>query len=146
MTAATNYLEAKILEHIFENAISGGSAYDTSSTTWYVSLHTADPTESGSFTNEQQTNADGARADYTRKQISFAAVNTAGDTVSISNTGAITFPQAAANYSAAITHIGISDASDAGNMIFKGALSTPKTVTSGDVFQINSGSLTITLD
>ena len=140
MTAATNYLEAKILEHIFENAISGGSPYDTSSITWYVSLHTADPTESGSFTN------DGASAAYTRKQISFAAVNTAGDTVSISNTGAITFPQATANYSAAITHIGISDASDAGNMIFKGALSTPKTVTSGDVFQINSGSLTITLD
>lgn len=146
MTAATNYLEAKVLEHIFQNAISGGSAYDTSSTTWYVSLHTQDPGETGAFTHEQQTNADGASAAYLRKAVNFAAVNTAGNTVSISNTGAVTFDQATANYDAQITHIGISDAADAGNMIFKGALSTPKTVTSGDVFQINSGSLTITLD
>lgn len=146
MTAATNYLEAKVLEHIFQNAISGGTAYDTSAITWYVGLHTADPGETGSFTNEQQTNADGASADYARQSVTFAAVSTVGNTVSISSNAAVTFPQAAADYDAQITHISVSDAVDGGNMIFKGALTTPKTVTSGDVFQINSGSLTIQLD
>jgi len=58
----------------------------------------------------------------------------------------VTFGQASADYPADITHIGMYDASTAGNLLFYGALATTKTVTSGDVFQINSGSLTITLD
>jgi hypothetical protein len=63
----------------------------------------------------------------------------------------VTFPQADADYDSAgsqgntITHIALLDASSSGNVLFYGALGTTKQVTNGDTFQINAGSLTISL-
>jgi 2-keto-4-pentenoate hydratase len=45
-----------------------------------------------------------------------------------------------------VTHIGIYDALTGGNLLFHGALTVPKTVTTGDTMQINAGALTITME
>jgi len=43
-----------------------------------------------------------------------------------------------------ITHFGIFDALTTGNLLVHGALTTSKTIDTGDVFKIASGSLTVT--
>ena len=83
---------------------------------------------------------------------SYARSN-ASDTLTFTVTGnsatnnqAIVFPQATANYDGEVTHIGIYDAKTGGNLLFHGALTVPKTVTTGDTMQINAGALTITME
>jgi hypothetical protein len=63
---------------------------------------------------------------------------------SCSNSGDITFPTATASWST-VTHIGIHDASSAGNLLYYTALDSSKTIDSGDIFKITSGNLTVTL-
>lgn len=135
MTAASNYLEDTLLKHIMASAGTNGADYDTASLSLFVSLHTGSPGEANDGANEISGN------DYARQSATFG--NVSGGSVSTNAT--ISFPQANGNYSANVTHIGIYDNANSGNLLFYGALSSPKTVTDGDVFQINSGSLTITL-
>ena len=112
------------------------------STDIYVSLHTGNPGEANDGANEISTST----TNYARQQVTFGDVTVAADVCSASSNVTVTFPQANVNYPANVTYIGMYDQSTAGNLMFYGALSTEKQVTSGDVFQINSGSLTITLD
>lgn len=139
-TDASNYLESQMLKHILQNASTNGAAYDTSATDLYVSLHTGSPGEANDGANEISGSG------YAREQVTFGDVTTAADVTSASSNVTVTFNQATSDYSADVTHIGIYDALTSGNLLFFTALSTAKTVTSGDVFQINSGSLSITLD
>lgn len=139
MTAASNYLEEKTLNHILQNVSESGASY-TAPANVYVSLHTGSPEEDDSGSNEITGN------DYARQTVTFGNVSVVANVCSVSSNVAVTFPQANGAYSANVTHIGIYDASSTGNLMFYGALSTEKQVTDGDVFQINSGSLTITLD
>jgi hypothetical protein len=44
-----------------------------------------------------------------------------------------------------VTHLALMDASTGGNVLFYGALTTSKTVSSGDQFTISSGNLSISL-
>jgi len=129
---ASNYLENKLLLHIFANK--GGSSF-TSPSNLFVSLHTGSPGEANDGSNEcTGTN--------------YARVTTGDWTVSgnaADNDGAITFA-AAGNSWGTISHIGIYDASTSGNLIFYGALSVSKAVTTGDTFSINAGALDITLE
>lgn len=142
MSAASNYLEESVLNHVLTNVATSGAAY-TAPSAVYVSLHTGSPGEDNSGANEIPT---GATYNYQRESATFGSTSTVGNTVSISTNATITFNQAASSYPADVTHIGLYDASTGGNLLFYGALSTQKTVTTGDIFQINSGSLTITLD
>jgi hypothetical protein len=63
----------------------------------------------------------------------------------------VSFPVATANYDTAgstgnvVTHLALMDASTSGNVLFYGALTTNKTVSSGDQFTISSGNLSISL-
>ena len=140
--AASNYLELTTLKHILQNASTNGAAYDTASLDVYVSLHTGSPAEDDSGANEIPTSG----YNYAREQVTFGDVATVANVTSASSNVTVTFGQASSDYPADVTHIGMYDASTSGNLLFYGALATSKTVTSGDVFQINSGSLTITLD
>ena len=142
MTASSNYLELATLKHILQNASTNGAAYDTASLDVFVSLHTGSPGEANDGANEIPTSG----YNYARVQVTFGNVATAANTTSASSNATVTFGQASQNYPADVTHIGLYDASTSGNLLFYGALATSKTVTSGDVFQINSGLLTITLD
>ncbi len=160
MTAASNYLELKVLDHIlrFGNGsltVGSGAGY-TPPATVYVALF-AGGSSAGTALESGTSSTSGTgnwgyyeinNGNYARQSITFAAAT--GDGTIASNSTA-TFPQANANYNTAgtqgntITHIALMDASTGGNVLFYGALSTTKVVTDGDTFQINSGSLTITL-
>ena len=123
----SDYLETKVLDHVF-----AGTAY-TAPSTLYVALFTAAPSDSGGGTEV----SGGA---YARQTIAFT---TSGDTTS--NSAAIEFPTATANYGT-VTHVGIYDASSAGNLMAWAALTSSKTIETGDVFRIPSGDLDITLN
>ena len=129
MAAASDFLENKILDHVLSN-----TAY-TSPTTVYVALHTADPTDAG--TGAEVSTSGTA---YARQSASFGAASSG----SASTDATITFPTATGNYGT-VTHIGIWDASSAGNLLFHGAVTTSKTIETGDQFQISSGNLTVTM-
>lgn len=120
-----NYLETALLDHVF-----GGTTY-TQPANIYVSLHTADPDEDGS-------GAEVTGGSYVRKAATFAAAS-AG---SKSTNATLTWTSMPA---ATVTHIGLWDASTAGNFLGGGALAASKTVGSGDTFEITSGNLTVTL-
>lgn len=141
---ASDYLESKLLNHIFAN--NGGSAYTSpADNSIFVSLHTtAGPLDDNSGTGTEIT-----LGSYARSNASAAltwTVSQAGGTTTATNDQAIAFPQATANYDGVVTHIGIYDAATGGNLLFHGALTVSKTVTTGDTFQINAGALTITLE
>ena len=135
MASASNYLEDTLLKHLMRNAGTNGANYDTASLSFFVSLHTGSPGEANDGANEQSGNG------YARQSATFGNVSSG----SVSNNNTISFPAASGDYSANITNIGVYDAVSSGNLLFHAALSSPKDVNDGDVFQINSGSLTITL-
>ena len=122
----SNYLETKVLDHVF-----GGTAY--TQPTKYIALYSAAPGEAGGGTEISGTN-------YVRQ---VAAFTVTGDTAS--NTAAIEFPTAGSAWGT-ITHIGVMDASSAGNLLAYGTLTASKTISSGDVFRIPLGDLDITLN
>jgi hypothetical protein len=132
MTAAviSDYLETKILNHVLRN-----TAYTTPGLSVYVSAHTADPTDAGG-------GAEASGGSYARVQVTAWDAPAARAT---QNTGAITFPTATGSWGT-ITHIGIWDAASAGNLLFYGALTTSKVVTSTVTFSIAAGDLDVTLD
>ena len=69
---------------------------------------------------------------------------------SVSSSGTVTWTTATANYGT-VTHVAImdtdstSDSAGAGNVLFYGALTSSKTIETGDTFQITAGSLTVSL-
>ena len=123
----SNYLETEILDHVF-----GGSAY-TAPSTLYLSLHTANPDEDGS-------GAEVSGGGYARQTVAFT---TSGNTTS--NTAAVEYPTATANFGT-VTHVGVYDAATAGNLLCYAALTSSKTIETGDVFRVPAGDLDITLD
>jgi hypothetical protein len=98
-----------------------------------VGLFTSDPTDAGTGT-EVSGNA------YTRKSATFAAPSNG---VSVTSAD-IQFDQATGSWGT-IGWFGILDASTSGNLLYHGALTTSKTIDTGDVFKIAAGSLTVTL-
>ena len=146
---ASDYLEKEILNHIFGNNANAGNSstsYSAPATnSIYVSLHTtAGPLDDNSATATEITLGSYARSNASNNLT--WSVSQAGGVTTATNDQAIAFPQATANYDGQVTHIGIYDASSAGSLLFHGALTVAKTVTTGDTFQINAGALTITLD
>ena len=127
MSAFSNYLENKILLHVLSN-----TAY-TSPTTVYLGLHTADPTDAGSGTEV-------SGGSYARQ--SFASTISGN---AASNTSAIEFPTATATWGT-VGWVAVWDNLTSGNLLFHGALTSSKTIASGDVFRVPAGDLDITLD
>jgi hypothetical protein len=133
MSAASDYLENKVLDHVL-----GNTTY-TPASTLYVGLWTADDgLESGTITSEVP-NANG----YARQSITF---NTASGG-SADNAATVTFPAASGGNWGTITHVAVMDSAThgAGNVIFHGSVTSSKTIDDGDTFQISAGNLTITL-
>src|SRR5713101_1082524 len=131
MSKMSDYLEDQLRKHIFRT----GSF--TKPVSLYVSLHTADPTDTGL----------GAEANYG----SYARVvnnpldanwtsGTATDGIT-QNVGALAFP-AATSGSNLVTHFGIWDASSGGNMICYGQLTNSITVSTGVTPNIAINALT----
>ena len=152
MSAASDYLELKLLDHTLRYS----SAAYTAPSTVYVALF-ADSGSGVAAALESNTSGTDATSkfgyyeinngSYARQSITFAA---AASGTSASN-ATVSFPVATANYQTAgstgnvVTHLALMDASTGGNVLFYGALTTSKTVSSGDQFTISSGNLSISL-
>jgi hypothetical protein len=127
MSEMSNYLENALV-----NATLRNTAY-TSPSAVYLALYTADPTDADSGTEVSGTS-------YARQEITFGAPSNGVTT----NSAAIEFPQAGGSWGT-VTHIGIRDALTTGNLLYHTALDASKTIATGDVFRIASGSLSVTL-
>lgn len=125
----SNFLETEILDHVF-----GGNAY-TAPSTLYLALFTSNPAEDGSGT---EVSTSGTA--YARQSVAFTV---SGNTATSSS--AVDFPTATANFGT-VTHVGVFDASTAGNLMAYAALTSSKAIETGDVFRVPAGDLDITLD
>ena len=125
----SNHLETEILDHVF-----GGNAY-TAPGTLYLALHTANPDEDGSGT---EVSTSGTA--YARETVAFTV---SGNTATTS--GAVEYSTATANFGT-VTHVGVWDASTSGNLLAYAALTSSKTIETGDVFRVPAGDLDISLD
>jgi hypothetical protein len=123
----SNYLENKVLLHVF-----GATAY-TAPSTLYVALFTSDPGEAG-------TGTEVSGGSYARQTITFTVTG-----AQALNTAAVEFPTATASWGT-ITYAAVYDAVSSGNLLASGALTTSKTIASGDVLRIPAGSFAINLD
>lgn len=103
----------------------------------YVSLHTADPGKAGSHANEV------AGGSYARVAVTLGAPAANGVYEEEKNS-LVTFATATGSWGT-ITHLGIEDASTAGNMLFFGPLTASKVVGSGDTFSLPANNLTVDL-
>ena len=130
MSAASDYLENKVLDHFL------GTAPTSAPATVYLALFTTDPTDAGSGT---EVSTSGTA--YSRQSIAFSSASSG----STSNSADVEFSQATGSGFGTVTHFGIFDASTAGNLLFHGALTSSKTIDAGDVFKIASGNLSITV-
>jgi len=128
MSAISNYLENALL-----NATLRNTTY-TSPATVYAGLFTTDPTDAG-------TGSEVSGGSYARKAITFAAPSNG---VTTNSAAACEFDQATGSWGT-ITHFGIFDALTTGNLLYYGALTTSKTIASGDVFKFATSSVTVTL-
>lgn len=133
MAAMSDYLENKLIDHVFR-----GVAY-TAPTNLYIGLLTAAPSDTGGGTEVSTTSTGYGRVTVAASVSTWAATNGAttttnpssGTTGTTSNNAAITFGVPTATWGS-ITHFGIYDAATAGNLLFWGALTTAKTVNNGD--------------
>lgn len=126
--SATNAFETACLQLYFTNTNHAnigdatGLRSSTAAGVYYISLHTADPGETGTQTTSEATYTGYARVSVARG---------AGWTVSgnnASNTAVVTFGSCTAGTNT-ITHFGIgTDISGAGNLLFSGAVTTPLAV------------------
>lgn len=125
----SNYLENELLDHVLRN-----QAF-ASPTTVYAALYTTQPSDAGGGT-EVSGNA------YARVAITFGAA-TSG---SITNSSAVTFPQAGGGPWGTITHFGVLDALTNGNLLYWGALDESKVIDDGDTMEFSIGDLMVTED
>ena len=134
MSAASNYLENKVLDHVLT-----ATGY-TAPSTRYLALFTntsgnaATNLEAGTLTDEVSGGS------YARQAVTFGAASGGASATNAT----VTFPAATASWGT-ITHVAVMDADTGGNVLFYGAVTTSKTIDSGDSFQISSGNLTISL-
>lgn len=136
MAAFSNYLEDQIIGWAFSGATF--ATLPTAGTVW-VSLHTADPSETGA--------SEVTGGNYARISVAAAGwTKTTGGTASATNTADIVYPASGTvTWSGTVTHVGIWNASSAGNFLFGGALTTSRVVASGDVFKFLATNLTISV-
>ena len=128
MAEFSDYLENKVLDHVLRN-----TSY-SSPTTVYVGLYTSNPTDTNSGTEV-------TGGSYARQALS---VTTASAGV-VTSSADVTFPQCTASWGS-VGFIGILDAVTSGNLLMHTALTTAKTIDSGDILKITTGNLTVTLD
>lgn len=145
--SATNAFETDLLELIFNNtdiALIGDAAglqNSASAGSLYVSLHTADPGETGDQTTNETVYTNYARVAVAR---SGAGWTVSGNNVS--NAAAVTFAQCGAT-GATITHFGVgTDATASGSLLFKGALDASLAVSAGITPEFAAGALDVTAD
>lgn len=129
--AFSDYTESQVLNHLF------GSTTFTKPANRYLALFTAAPSDAGGGTEV-------TGGSYARILAGNFTISGTSPTLA-TNGSALEFATATANWGT-ITHVGIFDASTAGNLLAWAPLTTSRTVNLGDVFRFPAGDLDITLD
>ena len=139
MSAASNYLEDSLLNHTLRN-----TAFSQPAGLWLAlftntSTNAAANLEAGTTSTDEISTSGTA---YARKTVAFAAASSGTSATNAT----VTFDAATANWGT-VTHIAIMDSvtRGAGNVLFYGAVTTSKTIETGDTFQVSSGNLTVSL-
>ena len=125
----SNTFETHTLQYLFT------TTSVTRPTAWYIALFTSNPDEDASGT---EVSTSGTA--YARQSATFTVSGNEA-----TNSAAIEFPTATASYGT-VTHIGVFDASTAGNLIAYAALTTSKAIDTGDVLRLPANDLDITMD
>ena len=118
----TNYGEDKLLT-LFKDA-----------GPYYLALFTAAPGEEGGGTEV-------SGASYARQQVTFGTPSS-GQMV---NSAPVEFPTATESWGTAVAW-GLYDAEQSGNLVWYGDITTPKELLAGDIYRINTGNMTLTMD
>lgn len=131
MAALSDYLENALLNHVLRN-----TAY-TSPTAVYAALFTDAASlaelEAGTLTNEVTGGS------YARLAVTFGAPS---DGLT-DNTDALSYTDMPA---VTVGYVAVMDAATAGNVLFYGALTAEQTLTAGDTFAFDIGTLDIDID
>jgi hypothetical protein len=155
MAAFSDFAENKLIDWLLRGqaiGITGASAAaGTGPTSVFVALLTAAPSDAGGGT--EVTGGSYARVSVSSSLANWAGTQSAGSTTASSGTGgttsnnnAITFAAPTANWGV-VTHVGIYDASTAGNLLMWSALTVSKTINNGDAApSFAAGALTFQID
>jgi len=127
MSEISTYLENALINATLRNTTF------TSPATVYVSLWTSDPTDAGSGTEV-------SGGSYARTAVTFGAPSSGLST----NSADVTFPTATGSWGT-VGWIGINDALSSGNLLYHTPLDVAKAITTGDVFKIATGNLSVEL-
>ena len=122
----SDYLELKFLDHFT------GTASTSAPSAVYLGLATGSIGDDASGSELTGNN-------YSRKAITFASASSG----SIASNANVEFDPATGSWGS-VSHWGIFDASSSGNLLFHGSFTSAKTIASGDILKVASGSLTIT--
>ena len=144
MAHATNYLENRLVDHLFRTAAMAKP------TALFVGLHTAAPSDAGGGTEVSgggyaRVSVPPGDANWTATQggTSGASSGTNGATA---NVLAVTFPVPSADWGH-LTHMAIYDAATAGNPLIWSPLATPRDVVNGDPApRFMPGTLSVTVN
>jgi hypothetical protein len=138
-----NTAENDVINLIFNATLAAhlGVLSTTGNANLYIALHTGDPGEGGS-----QTTSECAFGSYARQAVARTG---SGWTVSgnqASNAAQISFPECTSG-SETVTHVSIGTiVSGAGQIIYSGALTASRAVSSGITLQFAIGALVVTED
>lgn len=143
----SNAAETDLLKLLFNNTTwanvgdATGLVGSTAAGSFYISLHTADPGETG-----DQSTSEATYTGYARVAVARTSGGWTISTNTVSNTAAINFGACTAG-SNTITHFAIGRASSGtGEIIISGALSASLAVSSGITPSFAIGALTATAD
>lgn len=142
--ALSDYLENKLTDFVFR-----GQAY-TAPTTIYVALFTSACTDAAIGTEVSggayaRPGLAASLANWAGTQAAASTVASSGTSGTTSNNAVITFATPSAGWGL-VTHIGMMDAVIAGNLLVCTALTTSKTINSGDSVSFPAASLTNQID
>lgn len=145
--SATNSLENGLLSLLFENANyanvgdATGLRGSTTAGVFYISLHTANPNETGTQSTSEAGYTSYARVSVVRSTSGWTVASGVAD-----NDAGISFPQASGG-SETETYFGVgSDVSGTGNLFLWGTLTSGLLVSSGVAPSFAAGALDVTLD
>lgn len=127
MAEMSNFLENALINVTLRNTTYTAVAQP------YVALFTSDPTDAG-------TGTEVSGGSYARTAVTMGAPSNGVST----NSADVTFPTATGSWGT-VGWIGIYDASTSGNLLYHTPLDTAKAITSGDIFKISTGNLSVTL-
>lgn len=142
--ALSDYLENKLVDHVFR-----GQAY-TAPTTIYVALFTSACSDAAAGT--EVTGGSYARpglasslANWAGTQAAASTTASTGTSGTTSNNVVVSFATPSAGWGT-VTYIGLMDAVTSGNLLVCTALTTSKTINSGDTVSFPAASLTTQID